>query len=137
MGVSVFIKLIEHERFNFTTVAAGSSLAQRRIRGIDMSRFSKGSLVVRVEDEDLATDCTIRVEVFPAWPIAVNPSLNYENASAAASVVLVSTSVADSIQSDELATQVGPALDLVITGARPVGGGNCNAMISVGLLAYE
>lgn len=133
----MFIKLIETESFNFDSVAASSSMILRRVRGVDVSRFSKYTLVVRLEDGTLGTNCTITFDAYPAWPLPADPSRDYETASTGGTVTLSSTSVIGRIQTATVTAQTGPALDLVMTGSKPAGGGNCNAIVSVGLLAYE
>ena len=138
MGVPVFIKIVETQFFDFNNVAVSSTMATRVIRGLDGSRFSKFTLVVRAEGINIGTAAKLEVEVYPAWPLAADPTSNYEAASRAGGVELNSTTAGGTLYTAALTAQLGPAFDVVITATKPAGAAvNCNATLSIGLLVWE
>lgn len=138
VGVPVFIKLIEDQELTFDGLAGSQAMVLKLVRGLDISGFSKASLVVRVSSQTFASTQTVTVEAVPVWPNPAVPETAFQAATTAGSVILSSgTSAAGKIYAVALSSQVGPALDLQVRAAQVVTPSAFSVVISVGLLAYE
>ena len=138
MGVQVLIKLVENVELNFGELAATRNMTVKLLRGLDFSRFSKGTLLVRLEAVAIPTGTTVDVNVVPSWPSPAQPEVSYESTAVGATVQLTNTSAAGKVYAGLITAQSGPALDLHVKGTQGASSPSTfTVAISVGLLAYE
>ncbi len=140
VGVPVFAKVAENIVLDFSSLGISGVTMQAIARGIDVSRFSRGALVVRVEAVNIGSGAGISVQVFSAWPSAVAPATPYVLGTAIASESLTNASTAPAVLNVawDAEARYGPAVDVIVRGSQP-GGGTvaCSATVSIGLLVWE
>lgn len=133
----MLVKLLENQNFDFGNVAVSTTMSLTLVRGVDISKYRNGTLVLRVEDATLSSGVLLDFDLYPSWPLPADPSRDYESLTSAANVRLISTSAPGTLLDGALSAGKGPAVDLVVKATKPVGGGSCSAMVTVGLLLWE
>jgi hypothetical protein len=71
--------------YDFSATAASSTTTYIVVKGLDLSQFREGTLIVRVHSGSFTSGApSVKVEVFPDAPTAEDPSVEFEAAAAVA-----------------------------------------------------
>ncbi len=132
-----FIPLINNRKFDFSAMGSSGNLAITVLSGIDRTKYKTATLVVRIEAKTITAGNTIDVNLYSAWPLALQPEEDYRGAATVASVTISNTlGTVGQISDSPIATASGPTFDLVVKGTNTAAANNM-VVISVGLMVFE
>jgi hypothetical protein len=123
------LSLLDRTSYDFSGLGQGTGTTVRVARNIDISRWSEGTLMVRVHAKTIAGG-TIKVYLERVLPSAEDPSIEFVDTNPVASIQILGTEQ-ENLLTAALPANCGAMMTLVVHGGQTVGDDNLKATISV------
>lgn len=130
------LSLLPMTRFNFLNVSSAGTVDAPLVQNIDVSGYSKGTLLVRTHEQDIASGGELKVRLVRVLPTMEDPTKFFQGGTSAEVSLGAGTSGA-ALDLDDLEQPLGGYVTLRVIGTHTTASTTLDVTISVELLLQD
>lgn len=108
------LSVLEMTSYTFTGLGNAAEASQLIAANVDVTRWSQGTLQVRVHSNGIASGAHLYVRVRPVLPSPQDPTRKFEGTTDLAEVDIVNATVAPSLEMDAFSTPIGSYVNVYV-----------------------